>query len=74
MVSCIILYERLRMGLFVFTRLITPNQEILQHTKIMVMKYFPNKYRKAYVISDSYGMENPLASLFEKAGRKAEGE
>ncbi len=28
---------------------------------------------KAYVISNSYGMEDPLASRFEEAGRRAEG-
>jgi hypothetical protein len=46
---------------------------MLQHTKRMVMKSFRSDWREAYVISNSYGMGDPLASRFEKAGRTAEG-
>jgi hypothetical protein len=39
----------------------------------MVMGSFHDDFREAYVISDSYGMGDPLASRFEEAGRTAEG-
>ena len=39
----------------------------------MVMRSFQSDCREAYVISDSYGMGDPLASRFEEAGRTAEG-
>ena len=37
------------------------------------MRSFQNDCREAYVISNSYGMGDPLASRFEEAGRTAEG-
>ena len=43
------------------------------HTRIMVMRSFRRDCREAFVISDSYGMGDPLASHFEEAGRTAEG-
>ncbi len=41
--------------------------------KRMVMRSFRCDCREAYVISNSYGMGDPLASRFSKAGRTAEG-
>jgi hypothetical protein len=37
------------------------------------MGSFRDDCREAYVISDSYGMGDPLASRFGEAGRTAEG-
>ncbi len=37
------------------------------------MRSFRCDCREAYVISNSYGMGDPLASRFSKAGRTAEG-
>jgi len=37
------------------------------------MGSFQGDCREAYVISNSYGMGDPLASRFEEAGRTAEG-
>ena len=37
------------------------------------MRSFQSDCREAYVISNSYGMGDPLASRFEEAGRTAEG-
>ena len=42
-------------------------------TKRMVMKSFRDDWREAYVISNSYGMGDPLASRFGEAGRTVEG-
>jgi len=42
-------------------------------TRRMVMKSFRCDCREAYVISNSYGMGDPLASRFREAGRTAEG-
>ena len=39
----------------------------------MVMRSFQSDCREAYVISDSYGMGDLLASRFEEAGRTVEG-
>jgi hypothetical protein len=39
----------------------------------MVMMSFQGDCREAYVISNSYGMGDPLASRFGEAGRTAEG-
>jgi len=39
----------------------------------MVMRSFQSDCREASVISDSYGIGDPLASRFEEAGRTAEG-
>jgi hypothetical protein len=39
----------------------------------MVMRSFRSECREAYVISNSYGMGDPLASRFTEAGRTAEG-
>jgi hypothetical protein len=39
----------------------------------MVMGSFQSDCRKAFVISNSYGMGDPLASRFEEAGRTVEG-
>ena len=43
------------------------------HTRRMVMRSFRSDCREAYVISNSYGMGDPLASRFTEAGRTAEG-
>ncbi len=51
----------------------TDYQEIFQHTKRMVMRPFRSDCREVYVISNSYGMGDPLASRFREAGRTAEG-
>jgi hypothetical protein len=37
------------------------------------MRSFRDDWREAYVISNSYGMGDPLASRFSEAGRTAEG-
>ena len=37
------------------------------------MRSFRSNCREAFVISNSYGMGDPLASRFEEAGRTAEG-
>jgi hypothetical protein len=37
------------------------------------MRSFQDDWWEAYVISDSYGMGDPLASRFREAGRTAEG-
>ncbi len=37
------------------------------------MKSFQSDSREAYVISNGYGMGDPLASRFREAGRTAEG-
>ena len=42
-------------------------------TKRMVMRSFRDDCREAYVISNSYGMGDPLAFRFREAGRTAEG-
>ena len=39
----------------------------------MVMRSFHGDCREAYVISNSYGMGDPLASRFKEAGRTVEG-
>ena len=39
----------------------------------MVMRSFQCDCREAYVISNSYGMGDPLASHFREVGRTAEG-
>jgi hypothetical protein len=39
----------------------------------MVMRSFHGDCREDYVISNSYGMGDPLASRFREAGRTAEG-
>ena len=39
----------------------------------MVMRSFLSDWREGYVISNSYGMGDPLASRFKEAGRTAEG-
>ena len=57
-----------------FIRLMSSDYlEIFTHTKRMVMRSFRGDCREAYVISNSYGMGDPLASRFSKAGRTAEG-
>jgi hypothetical protein len=38
-----------------------------------VMRSFRDDWREAYVISNSYGMGDPLAFRFREAGRTAEG-
>ncbi len=47
--------------------------EIFLHTKRMVMRSFRGDCRDVYVISNSYGMGDPLDSRFIEAGRTAEG-
>jgi hypothetical protein len=49
------------------------NETIFPHTKRMGMMSFQSDCREAYVISNSYGMGDPLASRFSEAGRTAEG-
>jgi hypothetical protein len=49
------------------------NQKVFPHTKRMVMRSFRGDCREAYVISNSYGMGDPLASRFREAGRTVEG-
>ena len=39
----------------------------------MVMRSFRSDCREAYVITNSYGMGDPLASRLREAGRTAEG-
>jgi hypothetical protein len=39
----------------------------------MVMRSFRDDWREAYVISNSYGMGDSLASRFREVGRTAEG-
>jgi hypothetical protein len=51
----------------------TNYKTIFPHKKRMVTRSFRDDWREAYVISDSYGMGNPLASRFNEAGRTAEG-
>jgi len=61
-------------GKICFIRLMsTSYKEIFSQTKRMVMRPFLGDCREAYVISNSYGMGDPLASRFGKAGRTAEG-
>ena len=52
---------------------LSANEAKFSHTNRMVMKSFRDDWRKAYVISNSFGMGDPLAYRFEEAGRTAEG-
>ena len=47
-------------------------RDIYTHDR-MVMISFRDDWREAYVISNSYGMGDPLAFRFGEAGRTAEG-
>ena len=45
-----------------FIRLMnTSHKEIFSHTKRMMMRFFLGDCREAYVVSNSYGMGDPLA-------------